>query len=156
MNPKLKAFSILELAMVLAILSLLIGMVWTSTNRFQDQMQTSTKLSHEITAWYRFRSNFWREIYSSDSIKVVNQSLYLHQGGEVLVYQEMDSLIRLGKGMTIGFPYHLAGLHVVNQANETGYVDCQISWKDQLFSFQFPLKESLKEQIDAHYTIADE
>lgn len=156
MRHKLKAFSILELAMVLAILSLLIGMVWASTNRFQDQMKISVDLSQEMTEWYRFRSNFWREINEADSVQIKDNHLLFFHENQITSYTEEEQLTRTHNGNTQSFPYHLVQLTTNSTFDQKEFIVCQIEWKEQRFNFTFPLKTNLSDQLNTHYTLEND
>lgn len=91
----LPSFTILEVTIVVAVLSILVTIITITLNRFNEQLKVNRDIQQELNNWMLVRSNFWTEYYLSDSIGMNGQMLVLYQPHRSVVYkQEEDQLMR--------------------------------------------------------------
>jgi len=89
------AFTLFEVTMVLAIMGILVSIIAITLNRFNEQLKNSTQVQAELNDWYLFRSNLWRELYQSDSLKLDKDILAIYNSSDSILYTiENDTLKR--------------------------------------------------------------
>ncbi|MDG1332923.1 MAG: hypothetical protein P8P74_11385, partial [Crocinitomicaceae bacterium] len=101
MNKKeehIDAFTIFEVTVVLAIMGVLIGLIATSVNRFNEQLKMTGDINQELNEWFAFRSNLWSELYACDSIQSVDQELTLFAQNRVIKYKLEDEDVLRSNG----------------------------------------------------------
>lgn len=85
-GTKIKAFTLFEVTVVLAIMSILITIVSVSLTRFNEQVKTSADIHQELNHFFVVRSNLWRELYESDSLLCDKGSLFIFKNGFPVEY----------------------------------------------------------------------
>ena len=97
MNRKKKyivpAFTIFEVTVVLAIMSVLITIISTSVNRFNEQLKVSTDVHTELNHWRSVRSVIWNDFYMADSIQCEMGELTLFTDGSAINYKVQDDYL---------------------------------------------------------------
>lgn len=89
------AFTILEVTIVVAILSVLITIITGALNRFNEQLKVNTDIQAELNNWMLVRSNFWTEYHLSDSVGYEEEQLFFYQPHRTVCYKaEEDRLMR--------------------------------------------------------------
>ena len=92
---KIKAFSLFEVTVALAILSILLTIITVALNRFNEQIKLSSDVHQELNNFYIVRSNLWRELYESDSMFCSNDELKIfNKTQEIDYFIEDESLFR--------------------------------------------------------------
>jgi len=81
------AFTIFEVTVVLAIMGILIGLIATSVNRFNEQLKMTSDINQELSEWFAFRSNLWSELYACDSIQSNGNELLLFSDQRTIKYR---------------------------------------------------------------------
>lgn len=89
-SSKVKAFTIMEAIVVIAIFSILFTIVVFSINRFQLSLKINQNLMEEITQFETFRATLWEQSYFSDSIHVDEENLKIYKNNKVIHYQMVD------------------------------------------------------------------
>lgn len=90
-----QAFTILEVTIVVAILSVLITIITGALNRFNEQLKVNTDIQAELNNWMLVRSNFWTEYHMSDSVGYEEEQLFFYQPHRTVCYKaEEDRLMR--------------------------------------------------------------
>lgn len=87
---KIKAFTILELLIVIAITGILVSFFYTSLNRFNEYMYRKVHESETTNTFHLFRSNLWQEIFTSDSIHIYTNQFVLYHSQDSIVYRKND------------------------------------------------------------------
>lgn len=89
---RVKAFTIFEVTVVLAVMSTLITMISSALNRFNEQLKLTSDVRQELNHWYAVRSVIWHDFYQADSL--------LMAGGQLSMFSEQGSVsYRLENGM---------------------------------------------------------
>lgn len=87
---RLKAFSIFEVTVVLALLGVLITIISVSLNRFNEQLKINSEIQTELNHWMLVRSSLWKDYYNSDSLQFDGTIVSLFQKNRIVHFQEMD------------------------------------------------------------------
>lgn len=91
----LQSFTILEVTIVAAVLSILVTIITITLNRFNEQLKVNRGIREELNNWMLVRSNFWNEYYLSDSAGMDNRMLVFYQPHRSIYYKlEEDKLMR--------------------------------------------------------------
>lgn len=85
-----KAFTIFEVTVVLAILGVLITIISVSLNRFNEQLKMDQEVHEELNHWMLVRANLWREYYDADSLELKSNLLTIYQKNRKINYKEED------------------------------------------------------------------
>ena len=92
---RVHSFTIFEVTVVLAILSVLITIVSVSINRFNEQMKITSTIQEELNTFYAFRSNLWHEFYRADSIQLNENEVHIYSKNHLICYKKQaDFLVR--------------------------------------------------------------
>ena len=87
---KVSAFTIFEVTVVLAIMSVLITIVSASMNRFNEQLKISTLVHEELNHWRSIRSVIWNDFYYADSIQLQTGELAIYTAKSEVKYKVQD------------------------------------------------------------------
>jgi hypothetical protein len=149
---KLPAFTIFEVVMVLAIMSCLVAIVSASINRLGEQVKTAQEIQQDLTKFYEFRSNLWRECILSDSITNIHHGIQLWKDGIAVQYKSEGGDLQRS---TDGSIWRSTGFTVIESKSSmvqtSAYMELQIQWKAQEINFRFPKKATLKQRIDSYF-----
>lgn len=150
---RIEAFSLLEVMVVLAIMSLMVSILAVSLNRFNEQLKNSTLIQGELNQWYRFRANLWRELYQADSMHYTNTQLDLYDDLKKVSYKiDGDTLFRSAKEADwLSSGFSAASIREEN-IDENGKRYCfDFNWKGETMTLRFLENESPKEKIDKYF-----
>ena len=93
-RPSVSAFTIFEVTVVLAIMSVLIAIISTSMNRFNEQLKISTEVHDELNHWWATRSVIWNDFYMADSIQFQAGELTLYNSVQTTLYKIQDDQLQ--------------------------------------------------------------
>ncbi|XOV67594.1 MAG: type II secretion system protein [Fluviicola sp.] len=89
------AFTIFEVTVVLAIMSVIVSMVAFSVQRLFHQMQVTEEIHTELNNFYQVRSMLWYDCVTADSIIVQDQQFLTYSDGKFVQYRlEEEALYR--------------------------------------------------------------
>lgn len=83
----IKAFTVFEITVVIAIMGILLTIITTALNRFNELVKQSSEVNQELNHFYAIRSNLWRELYEADSLKPEKNKLLLYIGTTIVQYE---------------------------------------------------------------------
>ncbi len=145
------AFTILEVTVVVAIMGILISIIATTLNRFNEQLKYSSDIHQELNEWFAFRANFWNELYQSDSIHFEQNVLHIFDGGiptsytlddqSLLRKKEADWVDTKMKASTIAFPAQ-KGDHIVQ---------IDFNWKGEVMPLEYYYRPEIRNQINTYF-----
>lgn len=144
---KSSAFTILEIAVVMAITSLLSALFFNGLNRFNEQLRMETQLKNQVNEYLVFRSNFWRELDSQDSLTISDKGFKLYINRSVVTYTLSDNqLLRNGISLfSSGGPeFSLAKL-------EQGNFSLSGTWKGRDLRFSYPVYTETASSLNRHF-----
>lgn len=72
------SFTIYEVLVSISIMSLVIGIVNSITNKFQNQLFVSSEINQQLNKFLIVRSNLWHELYLSDSVRLTKDTLKIY------------------------------------------------------------------------------
>ncbi len=134
------SFTILEVTIVVAILSVLVTIITLTLNRFNEQLKINREIQQELNNWMLVRSNFWTEYHLSDSIDVVSQSLVFYQPHRSVFYRpEEERLVRKERSSTV--PASAPDPDEWREMNvEISSIRKETAGEDEVIILSFPLK----------------
>lgn len=89
------AFTIYEILVSIAIMAIILSLVNSTINKFQQQLFISSEINQKVNDFLIIRSNLWRECYLSDSLSSSNDTLYIFSKNQSTKYfLKNDSLYR--------------------------------------------------------------
>lgn len=148
----IEAFTLLEVTVVLAIMSLMVSILAVSLNRFNEQLKHTTTVQGELNQWYQFRANLWRELYTSDSLSYYNTELSVYRDSTTVNYKiEEDTLLRKSASMD-WCSTHIAASSI-NEVieNDQKIVSLDFIWKGELMQLRYLNAPSLKREVDSYF-----
>lgn len=99
-NHRISAFTIFEVTIVLAIMSVIVSMVTFSVNRLFDQLHVSEEIHAKLNNFYKVRSTLWYDYTTADSLVCTDQKLQIYKYGEPITYLANEgNLLRVQSGM---------------------------------------------------------
>jgi len=150
-NRKLSAFTIMEVTVVLAIMSILVTIIATSMNRFGEQLKNSSDISQELNEWNAFRSNLWKEFYYSDSLKTQDNNLFIYKNLELIEYNLTGNVIqRTTNGNTIDTKIEASGIRI-EEREKASLIIIDVLWKGDIMSMEFYNQPVLNNQINSYF-----
>ncbi len=94
------SFTIFEVTVVLAIMSVIAGMVTFSTNRLFESLHTTENLHTELNEFYRLRSTLWYDCITADSMTCAENELHVfHKSNEIAYQIDAGILFRTSQGI---------------------------------------------------------
>lgn len=150
-QPRVAAFTILEVVIVLSIMSVLITIIAVATNRFQEQLKQTSAIQESLNQFYAIRSELWYELYTSDSIHVEHKQAILYLPERTVSYKIEDDT--LYQSTTEDWrSLHIAMLDIQEtKENETQKVTFTFDWKDEPMALSYYTQHGLKQKMDVFF-----
>jgi competence protein ComGF len=150
-SSKLSAFTILEVTIVMALMSIIITIVTVAINRFNEQMKNNATIQQELNDFYAFRSNLWNELYSADSINYNNKIVSIYTADKIVEYTIEDELLARKNGnewIKTAFPM----LELREDfKKEDKIISFIFDWKGEPMNLHYLCKSSIKSKIDTYF-----
>lgn len=147
------AFTILEVTIVLAIMSVMITIIAVSSNRFQEQVKQTSIIQEELNHFYSVRSNLWLEMYTSDSIQYEDNLIQIYQHERAISYTVLSSTLfrkqDLGEWINLKLPMIALNKVEVNHSNKIEFI---FDWKGEPMKLHYFCSAGTKEKIDDFFT----
>ncbi len=151
LKSKLKAFSLFEVTVVLAILSILLTIITVALNRFNEQIKLSSDVRQELNDFYVVRSNLWRELYESDSLLCQNNELKIISGDlETLYFIEDERLFRKKDDQVMDLKIPIESISEVEEGKKIRIVFSFI-WKEEIMKLSYLKRANLDKQINQYF-----
>lgn len=151
-QPKhIAAFTILEVTIVVAIMSILITIISTTINRFNEQLKFSNDVHKELNQWFAFRSNLWGELYRADSMKMNLNELHIFDKGITTAYKiDGEELVRKKETdwTTTGMKAERISLDL--EEGNTIF-RCDFVWKGDVMTVEYLYKPEIRNEINAYF-----
>lgn len=148
MNQRLKAFSIIEIIMVLSLMSILISIVFSALSNFNKMIQQNTQTNMEITQFHQWRSIIRKDFNRADSIKLNKNDLTIFIKVDKINYvKEKDVLTRNFQNRTSICPFSISDMSV----EFLGAIECiklTFDIKNRLVDLKYPLRPNLSELVN--------
>lgn len=154
-TARVKAFTIFELTVVLALLSVIVTIISWSLNRFNEQIKNSSVIHTELNQWFAFRSNLWHELYNADSLVCGAQSVSIFKGGTSIDYRVAgETLERRNQ-----YEWGATAMEIESINREVLpdgiLVHFNFKWKGELMELSFKQFSQVKEIINHYFETSD-
>lgn len=147
---KIKAFSILELAVVLSLTGLFISLFFLSVNSFNKSLQQEIVIKNELNQFFQFRATFWQDMEKADSFNLSEDKLTCFMPTGSIVYRITDEkLSRSSANHQALFDINALAIEKTN-LNKHELIDVKLEWKNTEFSLKYPLQKQNINSIN-HY-----
>lgn len=136
---------------MLAIMGILIGLIATSVNRFNEQLKMTGEISQELNEWFAFRANLWSELYQCDSIQQQEAELHLFTNDRLVKYKlDGEDVLR-----TTGNEWFTTKTKAESIRMETVEKRTQVifdfMWKGEIMTLNYYFEPELSTQINRHF-----
>lgn len=148
---RIEAFTIFEVTVVLAIMSVLIGIISFSLNRFNEQLHNSSNISAEMNEFRAIRSEIWREFYFADSITEQKGELSIYMKDQTAAYKIADG--RLHRSTGIGWTdlnLEMEAIHSEPLEDATVY-HLDILWKGDVMHLDYHFQNGVDKKINEYF-----
>lgn len=150
-SSKIKAFSLFEVTVALAILSILLTIVTVALNRFNEQVKMSSDVHQELNQFYIVRSNLWRELYESDSIFCANNEAQIYfQGKESTYFIEDEVLLRKKDGTVTDLKIPIESISEIEEGENIKIV-FSFTWKEEIMKLSYLKLASRESKINRYF-----
>lgn len=159
-SHRVRAFSVLEVTIVIALMALLGSLFFGALNRFNEQIANETNIKNELNDWYVVRANLWRELDEADSIRVSGNRAELFfasphsaSGVEKLAYFISDDKLFRKAEETDEKDMHIAMSAIaLEERKGRQYVAFRIDWKREEMILRFPLRSTIAANVNHYFT----
>jgi hypothetical protein len=150
---RLKAFSILEVTIVIALMALLGGLFFGALNRFNEQIANETHIKNELNDWFVVRSNLWRELDEADSMTVKDNKAEIWLDGNEVAYTIVDNRLYRKTGASEAADMKIA-MNAIELEEQRGrrYVAFKMDWKNDEMVLRFPLRATVAGRVNHYFT----
>ena len=146
------AFTLFEVTVVLAIMSILLTIVTVSLNRFNEQVKNSSEIHQELNHFYIVRSNLWRELYESDSLICTQNRLQIYTSGQVVEYFTEDEILQRKSLRSEAEDMKLAVESIKNTDRDgEQLIEIAFIWKEELMKLTYLNKAHLDSKINRYF-----
>lgn len=151
-NNHIAAFTLFEVTVVLAIMSILISIIAVSLNRFNEQLKHSSEIQGELNQWYQFRANLWRELYVSDSLILNNEILSVYNGKSNVQYKIEEELLYRKNENSDWLDTKIPAESITEKiSDQKRFLEFSFIWKGDPLKLVYLCQESIKSQIDSYF-----
>jgi prepilin-type N-terminal cleavage/methylation domain-containing protein len=151
MTKELRAFTLLEIVITIALIGIISSIIFMSLNRFNEQLKADQKVKHDLTNWFTFRSSFWMELDRSDSIVKSHDGFTIFNDNRIITY-EVNNIILYRTENTVQFD---TGVEVNNLKIENTFngIKLKIDFllNNETISFWFVTNNSPDKKINSYF-----
>lgn len=150
-GTKISSFTIFEVTMVLAIMSVLILIITLSTNRFNEQLKISNDIKSELNAFQLLRANLSKDFYHADQVRLKNGELILTKELGEIKYTINDGFLSQVRGNeTISLNILVTDIFETS-LKEVPVYHIIIPWKNEELDLSFYYKPSVDLAINTFF-----
>lgn len=150
-RKSIPSFTIFEVTMVLAIMSILVMIVSTSINRFNEQLKVVDDIKAELNYFHVVRANIWKDLYLADSISMVNNQLIISQGDIKQGYKIEEGLL-YRKNNSDWFNLAIEATSIFKSTEEnTPVFHIVFPWKSNEIDLEYYYKPSIDRSVNAYF-----
>ncbi len=115
-TKKIKAFTILEIVISLAIMSIIIAMVYTIYTLMSAQLFEYSDQTEQVNAYNQINVTFKRDLHNAIKIKEINNQVYLLSGKDTVQYEIFENkLVRSTQTMVDTFRVKVSKFKKMNE-----------------------------------------
>lgn len=145
------AFTIFEVTVVLAIMSVLITIISYSLNRFNEQLKFTSDINQELNEWRAVRASIWKEFYTTDSIQCVNGELHLFSGDRIVDYKIVEESLHRRHG-TDWTDLKMDAEAIYEEKKEASSIfHIDFLWKQEVMALSYYYKPAVDLQINDYF-----
>jgi len=150
-HSKMNAFTIFEVTVVLAIMSVLITIIFTSLNRFNERLKIANDISMELNSWRSIRSAIWRECYTADSMSCRNNELHLNLDDRVIQYKVQDDNLHRRQGDDwVDLKINAEAIYPETK-NEVTVYHIDFLWKQEVMALSYHDQPAIAARINNYF-----
>ncbi len=150
------AFTIFEVTVVLAIMSLLISLMASSLNRFNEQLKVSTDVHAELNHWYAVRASIWQDFYQADSILMEAGAMYLYRDEGVASYRVSEGTLERSSGADWMSMDISAESVYMEEKQGASICHVVIEWKDRPMDLRYHFQPAIDLGINNYFNTLHE
>lgn len=155
MRNSVPAFTIFEVTIVLAIMSVIVSMVAFSVQRLFGQMQVTEEIHAELNNFYKVRSMLWYDCITADSIVFGEQQFAAYSKGSEIQYRlEADAMIRTQNGLDQDLKLEVNSLEKREVEGGSELV-LTFDWKGEPLEWRFFNRPDISDGINAFFDRRD-
>jgi Tfp pilus assembly protein FimT len=150
---KLKAFSTMELLVVLAITGLLVSFFYTSMNNFQRYLQSKSDSASQTSRFMVFKSNLRQEFFLADSIQLFSNQLRIFLENDSVCYSpnSENQIIRKTKNQEKLFDaVHFESIESY-QIQDVSFVRFTFEYNGQVMEMVTPKYPAISQEVNAFF-----
>ena len=147
----IKAFSILELAIVLSLTGLFISLFFLSVNSFNKSLQQEILIKNELNGFFQFRATFWQDMEKTDSFNLSKDRLTCFRDKDSMVYEIIDEkLSRSSKNHQTLLELNALSIEKTSLGRHE-MITFNLEWKNTQFSLKYPLQKQNINSINNYF-----
>jgi len=150
---RFRAFSVLEVTIVIALMALLGALFFGAMNRFNEQIANETRIKNELNEWFLVRANLWRELDDADSIHVEKDQADIYLEGKMVRYKIMDNRLYREHETSEATDMHIV-MNGIGSEDSKGrkYVVFRMDWKNDEMVLRYPLRSTVAGRINHFFS----
>ncbi len=148
---KIAAFTVFEATVVVAIIGILLTIVSTSVNRFNEQLKNTSDLNQKLNDFYMIRSGIMTSYYFADSIACQANRLTFFKDEDSTVYRIEEGNLLIQKGnsaRTFNVPVEEIGN---TEMNGNLYVKLEFIWTPKNIEIRLPRYSFPEQSVNAFF-----
>lgn len=145
------AFTIFEVTVVLAIMGILITIIATSVNRFNEQLKMTGDVNQELNEWFAFRANLWSELYACDSIATEGGELLLFGKKRVVKYKLEENKVMRSTGFDWQETKTKAESIRLEEVDDKTTVIFDFKWKGDIMTLSYYFEPDVNDKINDYF-----
>lgn len=151
-HRRIPAFTVFEVTVVIAIMSVLITIISASLNRFNEQLKISQDISEEMNEWRMIRSTLWKDCYLADSMDFENGIISCYNGLNHIEYKSMDDqLYRARNANWEKLNMAVEDLRVESK-DSVNYTYCiDFKWKGEPMYWRYHFASGIDQRINNYF-----
>lgn len=145
------AFTIFEITVVLAVMSVLITIISASMNRFNEQLKVATEVHAELNHWRAVRSVIWSDFYAADSIRLTVGELTLFSEEHSTLYKiQDDQLHRSLDNISVNLEVEAESIYAEEKAGTNSY-HMTFPWKGGTMDLNYHFQAGIDIKMNAYF-----
>ena len=155
-SSKIASFTVFEATVVVAIIGILLTIVSTSINRFNEQLKNRSLIAERMNAMLMLRSTLHTQYYDADSLNCSPGNLVLYKNADSVVYRSIDGQLSIQKGSR----QDLFDLEVHNldkeQIEEQSFITLELNWTPENVKIRLPERAFPVQRINPFFKKAND
>lgn len=151
-SHKVDAFTLFEVTVVMAIMSVIISIISLSFNRFHEQLKVAQDISSELNHFRMVRSTLWKDFTAADSIVFASDEIQVYNNASVIKYQATNETLHR-KNHTDDWQDLELDVESIYVDSVSGMKDYHINflWKGEEMNWNFLDQPSLAMRINNQF-----